>query len=734
MPSPSAGVIHRSLHLQAPRLALQAGTLHRSLHLLHPREQPRVGVLHRRLHLGAVRLSHRPQITGTFHVFDDVDYTTDLGTIQHPVEAGWLDADDDVGSGYLTVQNDDSQLSLLDAGRVVQCRVEGEPAFSWVIDGNTNKKRLPAGPSGRRSSKTGKGTASILNRATVPPTVGYGLNPFSDDRVFSFTSPQFPIDSRWTDAKLILDSTSFGDLPPGFPTIAPWIGPPSGTYIQAPMGHVYFIKDFTLSADAFVTFFVGVDDRLFSAIDGIALIDLTGVGAAEGFRKPHAATMYLSAGTHRLAIDLINDFGFGFDPGPGVGPVFAGNPARLIVAAWTSTGQGQLVQHIFSTGTDWRCLEYPAAPPGMTMGRIWNVLLDEVAADGLLTTLGRDWTDTLDANGNLWDSLPSVSCKVGMDLESVVKAHRGSAYLEFRMRPDANVLRLFRWQESGVPRAANFAPDVNVAELTEIDDDTHTDCFSVRWSKGQLRYPSSGGSRMGFLSVPAASTTEARQIAEAVRVSQSLQRTQITVGPVPRGDGDVPYRDFAPADTITVDGSLERCRQIGATYDDVLGLKFGLIVRDVILDADERLSLVLKRFANGNLAGQVYAAAPALPAPQLFTHANPGDVTYTAPEIDGVPQISESADKTLAVGANLYAVKVTLKTAGSSSTAIRFLIDGTDCLAGTGVIVAGIDMVMFSLIVPGPIVYCVPHVTRLAAALDVLGTGATGILVEPLFV
>lgn len=674
-------------------------------------------------------------------IYDD-DFSTLVATIASPKAASWIDTKNDVGSGKLTLKQGDANLAALVPGRVVRVEVEGVDRYGWIIDEPEMVLVSSQEKAGQLTEVSGKGIGSCMSYGCVLPVLGYNRYPFSDDRTMNAGSSAFDI-SAWVDAGIMKAEqravgTFWNGLPAGFPGLTvSWIGPPGYEGpVAAPVGHVYLIYDFTLADDTTISFFLGADNRATVFVDTILLAEVgdPNAGTTEGFVTTHRVEMFLSAGTHRLFVDLRNTDFDGAEPGTGAGPVLTGNPTGFICDAWRTDPTGQLFERLFSSDDTWQCLAYPADTPGLTVGQILTIFVAEAQADGELGPVTLNFTGSTDSGGSAFPQLPSFTCKINTDLQSVLNAMTDAGYIDWWMSP-AGELSVWVSGGRGVPSGVTFTAGTNLTELRERKRDVVADALLVRWSGGWIRYPSSGGSRLGALSAPVSTIAEAEAIAASVSAINGAVRTELKAS-IAALSGHVPYVNFDVCDGLTVAGSSEQCTQIGGTFHDSFGVVFSALFRDVLATYDDRLARIVKQMSNGILMGSTRVASPASAPPKLGEPVRDGEVTFqfSDPPADD----TTTADKILSRSSNIFAIAVTAKTPASGDTAFEFLVDGTDILSGTGVLPGGSTFVLLPVAVAPGVQWCVGNSSRLWAHLTTVGTppcsgGLTGLIIEPRF-
>lgn len=666
------------------------------------------------------------------------DLTTEISTID-PTGFDWNDREADPGRATIVVQDDDPNIADLTTDKAVVVSLNGTEAFTVIVDSLDDDEVAPDEEAGEQTTAECRMLRSILDRARVKPVNGYQRSPYADARTFSCGSLEYDA-SAWGNVSIIVaaqadDSVFYVGLPTGWcdPTAA-WVGPSVGDATQGYVGHWWTIGDFTLAADTDLVFFMAADNRASVYFDGFALSE---IGTFLGFNETHRATVRASAGTHRIMAKVSNYVDGGMDPPYGLGALLVGNPTAFICSCFQVDPKGELGPLVIHTDAAWQIMEYPTSPPGMTVTQVAGIILDENQAEGLVPDVVLDPTDTLDSNGNALDIYEFITLDVGRSLLDVL-VEWSAVYCDFDMPgPTDQTLFMWRWHERGTASGVTFDVDddpavASLGKLHRTDLAVVADALIVRWAGGQIRVPDTGGTKLGFLKLgKAASVEEGTRIATQFVAMFGVEQTMWSGDVAPTGIGDIPYLDFTLGDTVTVGGHLERAVELsGVLTED--GVFPKVAVRDLILDAQDRLALTVRRMADGTLGGDAAPASPAASPPPFGANPTGDERTFSAPDPIAVGEATK--DKVMSFSGNLYAVAITLKTGGSGSTDLEFLVDGNDVLGGTGTIAAAET---FALI---PVDYAGIHTvwvdgnkSKLTVNVTVVGGGATGLLVEPRF-
>lgn len=329
----------------------------------------------------------------------------------------FLDQLNDTGSGAVEIHKQDSDLAsfpyLLNYGNIIRILLDGTPVFAYVLESRDTPIAPPEEHSGEWYPLSGRGVLSLLENAVVYPDGGVGINKTVRQRTFDFSAIDYD-DSAWisatayeTEGSPTLHSQVIG-WPDG---TAYWIWgeAPTGSPGASPAGTNYFRKSFTLGADATVAVFATGDNRLVKLyLDNEPILESTGANA---YRHTFRADRDLTTGTHVIAAEVKN----------GTGGVAHPNPGGLLCVVYTLDEANDLDALVVHTDSTWLALDYPANVPGMSIGEIWRILVDEAQNRGGLPGITLGFTDTDDTNSNAWDDNPDIALDIGTNLLDVAQ-------------------------------------------------------------------------------------------------------------------------------------------------------------------------------------------------------------------------------------------------------------------------------------------------------------------------
>jgi len=469
-----AGTLHAQVHLVPATAGTSvAGTLHLTVHL-QPTAPRRVAVtLHTQVHLvgiGAPHLVVLPVIaraavayapllslgghappTYSFELVTRAAPSTVISTLEGTYAQEWLDQLNDVGSGSLTIDNDDADYSQIVLERLVRFKVKGVAAFLMLIESLRRHTVAPNEEIDENTEVTGRGHLAILEEAVVYPPRGTDTLPITDDRVFNWTAPNTDYDdTSWGPATEIAQSTStyWTNLPDGWPssaTSAWWIWASSGTQEWAPTGTCYFRRTFTVPVGVSrLRIYVGADDAMSGFLEGAKFASLD-----NDARDPHSLQTFdvdVSAGDRTLAFEATNE------PDDPTVPPMTHNPAGLRVAVFALDNTGVESSLLLTTDSTWKIVEYPPFPPGMTPGQVLRIVVAEAQARGSIPEVTLAFSDSADSAGEPWPNVADIATKVGTDLLTFFK-EIVTTYIDMWMDPSGFVL--YAWNTGGRGNASN---------------------------------------------------------------------------------------------------------------------------------------------------------------------------------------------------------------------------------------------------------------------------------------
>lgn len=373
----------------------------------------------------------------------------------------WQVTKSDVGSAQVQLANTDANLAAVTFGDFVRFDLDGTPRFLMLVEAIDTVSIAPNEEVDEVTTISGRGSLAQWEQAIVLPPNGVIGQPYTETRVFDWGAAELDITlstatapTAWNAAVELFQvgRGSEGTPPADFPYA--WLGKPLGwsdptgywVWSQAldatpavPAGTSYFARDVNITADGYHAVYMAADDFHRLKIDGVTISEYTDGG--EGFTHTLRADLYLTAGTHRVAVEATNQaYGLG----------------GFVFALWSQDVNRDDDTLVLRADTTWAANGYPATPPGFTAGKVIRVLLEEAQANGALTGWTLDFTDTVDSDGAAWPTDQQWSFRVGMDLLSVLR-QLGSSDIDFIADPSSLTLHAYVIDTMGVAAASATA-------------------------------------------------------------------------------------------------------------------------------------------------------------------------------------------------------------------------------------------------------------------------------------
>lgn len=492
-------------------------------------------------------------------VYDGLSPSTLIAELENRRDPQWLAEYNDTGSGSLKLHPTDpifvSEPSIIDHDNIIRFVLDGVERFAFIIE----KPKIPPAPPGEEVDRewevSGRGVLAVLENAVVYPETAIEGSTVRQ-RPFDWTAQAYD-DSGWDAALQIQrqDVTSGGAVPPwyGFPTewpdpLAYWIWTQTeATPDWVPAGISYFRKEFTLSATQTYFIFASCDNGFRVWLDGEVVIeDWPGDGGYH-WNETRKAEVRLNAGPHIIAVECSNY----------VNPDGDDTPAGLIISVIENLGgvQGAV---LLRTDNTWLCLDYPADVPGMSVGVILRLLLEEAQDRGGLPGVTWSFTDTDDSNGEPWASEPDVALEIGTSYLNVIRTFV-EQFIDVDMTP-ALVLNVYNKGTLGsdLTGSVELLVGEHFEEQQTEGEPTTTNAIVARNALGELTEQVHDGSlatrvrKEAYLEMALApNIPRAKQMCVEVLVDHSHPVVQIRAR-LTRNAG--PYTDFGLGDVILCPG------------------------------------------------------------------------------------------------------------------------------------------------------------------------------------
>jgi len=416
-------------------------------------------------------------------VYDRDAPATQIIALTKANQRGWRDELKEVGSGQIFIPESSPDLvaapTLKDKGNIIRYALDDTDEFAWIIE----KRELVLASSEEKAGNgwrlSGRGVIALLEKALVWPEAP--LPSSQRQRPFDYTAIAYD-DSSWIAATevQVFGATSpiaaWDSKPVGWPDAPPahtgskWIWSRAVTGSGVPAGSCFFRKKFTLSATTVVRVYVTCDNNHKTFLDGQQILENFPRESAVDWSEAQSATLTLGAGDHQLAVEGINyDFVAG-----------GTSPAGLLVAVMEVLEGGALGTVLVHSDNTWLALDYPDAIPGMTVGEILRILIEEDQARGGLAGVTLGFTDALDSDGNAWTAgdlingeyTINITLDIGANLLNVAKMF-DEQFADLHMTPtlqlDAYNLDTYGTDLTG---SVDLLVGTHFAELS-LDDEEH---------------------------------------------------------------------------------------------------------------------------------------------------------------------------------------------------------------------------------------------------------------------
>jgi len=395
--------------------------------------------------------------------------TSLVSSLASSFDRGFQDELSSTGSGNCSVLASDPDAFT--AG-VLRYKLDDTYAFAARVE-RTEITYVSEGEEANQIvSFNGRGLVSEFEDAIVYPLGGTAARPISDERAFSWASPELST-TGWRPVTVAVAGVAIQDtLDP--PLHAPWFPPagwpadltPSWIWSRGqgvtsmPDGASLFRSSFTMPADGRASLFYTADSRCRIWVDGILLEDWTSQPNERSFLFTHRATPYLTAGTHYVAIEA--------ESRPWLETI-SGVSRGIVLAAGYTGGVGGTFNtstRLFKTDSTWKCLDYPAVYPAPTPGKILSTLLAEAQARGALTGWSLGCSNTADSAGRPWPVDAAYTFRIGQSYLDVLR-QMADVSIDFSARPVGKVLDVYIKDTVLVATGETFSAGVNLTELQE---------------------------------------------------------------------------------------------------------------------------------------------------------------------------------------------------------------------------------------------------------------------------
>lgn len=564
------------------------------------------------------------EITADLFRYPDLDDGDRVASLTLALGKTWAEVLSDVGSGAITLLLDDTALDSFveDGDDIIVFSYRGQRAFAMLVEAKdevTVADSDDGEEKDQRVTYTGRGYMAVLARALVYPTGGVGLKPIEQDRLFNWASPEFD-NSAWGPVAYLgtitdkINVATFLLALAGFPTdpalvtvnvpqydLGLFWAPGGSGLVDQPPGDIYVHDTLTVSIDGTYILYFYCDDNGELYINGSQVASVEGVNWMGVAQVP----VTLTAGTYRVALHLNNSDAI--EPSN----INGANYGWAVYAENTILGQssaGELVDQAKSTAV---CVAYPSAPPGMTVGKVMIIALEEAQARGEIAAVTWNFTEFADSAGVPWPVVPDIATKTGTDMLTFFR-ELAATYVDLWMDPASFTLHAWNIDGRGADKSATIA----IQAPTDPDDPTTGNIRAYRktgefqpvgafllysrfgWSeRTNAASIAAYGRRTALLEIGApTSVAELNRMADGQFSYFADPRTEANATIMPMSNADAPYWSYTVGDELdTPDGTL-RLLGLAMEEDENTGLGIPtLTFGSIILGAQERVFQALNK-------------------------------------------------------------------------------------------------------------------------------------------
>lgn len=368
----------------------------------------------------------------------------------------WQTTMSDAGSAQLQLANNDANLPTIVADwqaekpQFIRFDLDGSPRFLMLVERIDTAAIAQSEEFDQVTTISGRSSLAQWESAIVLPPNGVTGQPYTETRVFDWGAAELDITisttaapTRWIATTLLtqVGQGSEGEPPPEFPVR--WLGYPLGwsdptgywCWSEAagpgpamPAGTSYFARDLYIPANAYYAVYMAADNRFELKIDGVLIDQFDEERSQEGYQFTRRADLFLTEGTHRIAVKATNDDGMEL--------------AGFVHALWSVDNQRDDNTLILRADNTWSALGYPTTPPAFTAGHVIRILLEEAQANGALKGWTLSFTDTHDSEGTGWPVDQQWSFRVGMNLLEVLR-QMGASDIDYKVDPETLTLHAY---------------------------------------------------------------------------------------------------------------------------------------------------------------------------------------------------------------------------------------------------------------------------------------------------
>lgn len=411
-----------------------------------------------------------PYVTGT----SLTGLTVDVGgtVLTGAFARGWRDEQVGPGTWNFTLANDDANMP--DFGELVTFKESGKIRFAGPVVRKNAKTYGPNEGADKVTMLSGKGRLAVTDKSVIAPSRGWDAVPVEVTRSLSWVSVDFD-DGSWKRVKRIRrvdDPTPYSPFrtsPEWYPDRTAYKVAPNRadiTGLHAPVGASLYRSDPITLDEGTIEIIHGLNNQGRIYFDGALIADVQNNPPTAG-----RVRLDVSAGDHVIAAavtNFIRDTWF-------VGSIYTVDDEGLLEPAvvWSSDSDNM------------RALPYPSAIPGFTPGEAIRLLVEEIQADGELTDLELDFSDTVDSDGAVWSTVLEITTDVGRSLLDFLTSLT-DWMADVQMAPGANLLRAWNWGTRGHVSGATIVATTN--PLTSETEGLGFDGEHIRANRLRIRY------------------------------------------------------------------------------------------------------------------------------------------------------------------------------------------------------------------------------------------------------
>lgn len=426
-----------------------------------------------------------------------------------------------------------------------------------------------------------------------------------------------------------------------------WIWDRDTRHNDAPLGEVFFRREFTVAAKTSLALFITADEGFQAYIDGQLVVAVVGKNE---WTSLYRGDKDVDAGTHVLAVRASNDSGS------------AGLLAALFTVPDAKTTD-PAVMLAYSGDTGWVCQGYPTSPPGWTPGLILSTLIDEAKARGVTSLLNvqYDFTETLDSAGQPWGQVLDWAFEVGSEIDVVIQKMETIAV---EVRFDPVTLHLQAYNTQGIDRSVGagavlLRKGFNVTSATEDSEAALKNVYLLNFHDTQFTEVTDPFGTIGtvgrieaYVQADSGLSEQSAQAMALKMLDVAKATTDSATVTITDRDKHTPWTDFGVGDWVLApssDGGMKPRRIMSIAFQ--MDQKTGVPVYQVELDTqsqnrEEKLQQYLSRLPSVSEVGSLISGPgtsltdPVLQPPPVIDSGGGGGSGGFPPPVDPPPPVN----------------------------------------------------------------------------------------------